>query len=194
MVGVASIQGVEPWVPMGEMTTDVLLGNLTDPLREADSGPITGHGNDVPPHRSRPAHPDESLPSIEGPTRCREHGNPNRAWERWRSSASASQSPSFLRPNRSRDRMLERANGTHRLKRKPPTRHRRTPGARERFRSCTKSTPNGPANLMREGTSTRTDAARPAFPWSTYRSRERPTSTPRQWRVSANKTASPSTA
>lgn len=60
--------------------------------------------------------------------------------------------------------------------------------------SCTKSTPNGPTNPMREETSTRTDAARPAFPWSTYRSRERPTSIPWQWRASASKTASPSTA
>ncbi len=90
--------------------------------------------------------------------------------------------------------MLERAEGTHQPKRKPLTRHQRTPGARERSRSCTKSTPNGPTNPMREGTSTRTDAARPAFPWSTYRSRERPTSIPWQWRASASKTASPSTA
>lgn len=79
-------------------------------------------------------------------------------------------------------------------KRKPLTRHQRTPGTRERSRSCTKSTPNGPTNPMREETSTRTDAARPAFPWSTYRSREKPTSIPRQWRASASKTASPSTA
>lgn len=76
---------------MGEMTTDALLGNLTDPLREADSEPITEHGNDVPPHRNRPARPDEGPPRpIEGPARRREHGNPNRAWERWRSSASES--------------------------------------------------------------------------------------------------------
>lgn len=45
---------------MGEMTTDALLGNLTDPLKEADSEPITGRGNDVPPHRSRPVHLSES--------------------------------------------------------------------------------------------------------------------------------------
>lgn len=38
---------------MGKMTTDDLLGNLTDPLREADSEPITGHGNDAPPHAWR---------------------------------------------------------------------------------------------------------------------------------------------
>lgn len=76
---------------MGEMTTGALLGNLTVPLREADSEPITGHGNNAPPHRSEPMHPDESLPRpIEGPVRRREHGNPNRAGERWRSSASES--------------------------------------------------------------------------------------------------------
>lgn len=68
-----------------------LLGNLTDPLREADSEPITGHGNDVPLHRREPAHLSESSPRpIEGPIQRREHGNPNRAWEIWRSSASAS--------------------------------------------------------------------------------------------------------
>ena len=181
--------------PMGEMTTGALLGSLTAPLREADSEPITGHGNDVPLNRREPAHLSESSPRpIEGPVRRREHGGPNRAGERWRSSASESQSPSFSQPNRSCNRMLERVEGAHQPKRKPPTRHRHTPGARERSRSCTKSTPNGPTNPMREETSTRTDAARPAFPWSTYRSRERPTSIPWQWRASASKTASPSTA
>lgn len=45
---------------MGEMTTGALLGNLTDPLREADSEPITGHSNDVPLHRRGPAHLSES--------------------------------------------------------------------------------------------------------------------------------------
>lgn len=58
---------------MGEMTTDALLGNLTDPLREADSEPITGRGNDVPPHRSEPVYPSEGPPSTEVPVRRREH-------------------------------------------------------------------------------------------------------------------------
>ena len=58
---------------MGKMTTDDLLGNLTDPLREADSEPITGHGNDVPPHCSEPVHLSEGPPSTEGPARRREH-------------------------------------------------------------------------------------------------------------------------
>ena len=64
------------------------------PLREFD-GPLEGGrfraGNDVPLHRREPAHLSESSPRpIEGPVRRREHGDPNRAGERWRSSASAS--------------------------------------------------------------------------------------------------------
>ena len=65
---------------MGEMTTDALLGNLTDPSREVDSEPIAGHGDVAPPYRRAPARPVENLPPpTEGPARHGDREAPNRA-------------------------------------------------------------------------------------------------------------------